>query len=175
MLGSNDPNTILDPTRIRCSRSRIASYVSARTPLLFGLSYILCFFGLRTFRLRSLVTSQIYVSCFPFTILYVSLARTMSSLHFLGLCSFPSTLSYCTSLTLLRSRTRLPLRCIRSLVYIFRVLVFDNLRTNITYFSSRLCLRFLGTLGPSGSAPAVFVSSALELISSGTRSGVGSR
>ena len=39
--------------------------------------------------------------------------------HFLGLCSFPSTLSYCTSLRLLRSRTCLPLRRIRSLVYIF--------------------------------------------------------
>ena len=63
----------------------------------------------------------------------------------------------------------------RSLVYIFRVLVFDNLRTNITYFSSHLCLRFLGTLGPSGSAPAVFVSSALELVSSGTRSVVDSQ
>ena len=55
--------------------------------------------------------------------------------HFLGLRSFPSTLSYCTSLRLLRSRTRLPLWRIRSLVYIFCVLVFDNLRTNITYFS----------------------------------------
>ena len=53
--------------------------------------------------------------------------------HFLGLRSFPSTLPYCTSLTILRARTRLPLRCIRSLVYILRVLVIVDLRTNITY------------------------------------------
>ena len=80
-----------------------------------------------------------------------------------------------SSLRLLRSRTRIPLRRIRSLVYIFRVLVLYYLRTNITYFSSRLYLRFLGTLGPSGSAPAVFVSSTLELVSSGTRSVVDSQ
>ena len=96
-------------------------------------------------------------------LLYVSLARTMSSPSPSRTPQFPSTLSYCTSLRLLRSRTRLPLRRIRSLVYILRVLVTVDLRTNITYFSSRLYLRFLGTLGPSGSAPAVFVSSALEL------------
>ena len=55
--------------------------------------------------------------------------------HFLGLRSFPLTLSYCTSLTILRSRTRLLLRRIRSLVYILRVLVTVDLRTNIAYFS----------------------------------------
>ena len=78
---------------------------------------------------------SVYVSCFSFTILYVSPTCTMSSLHFLRLRSFPSTLPYCTSLTILRSRTCLPLRRIRSLVYIFRVLVLYYLRTNITYFS----------------------------------------
>ena len=43
-----------------------------------------------------------------------------------------------SSLRLLRSRTRIPLRCIRSLVYIFRVLVLYYLRTNITCLSSYL-------------------------------------
>ena len=52
MLGSNNPNTIPDLTQIRCSRFRIVHYVSARTPFLFGLRYVLCFFGLRNFQLR---------------------------------------------------------------------------------------------------------------------------
>ena len=43
LLGSNDPNTIPDPTRIRCSRLCMVLYISVRTPLCFGLSYVLCF------------------------------------------------------------------------------------------------------------------------------------
>ena len=57
VLGSNDPNTIPDPTQIRCSRSRMVSYVSARTPFLFGLSYVYVSFGLRDSPVTSLVTS----------------------------------------------------------------------------------------------------------------------
>ena len=38
LLGSNDPNTIPDPTRIRCSRFRIVLYVSARTPFCLDLA-----------------------------------------------------------------------------------------------------------------------------------------
>ena len=57
LLGSNDPNTIPDPIRIRCSRFWMLHYVSTQTPFLFGLRYVLCFFGLCTFRLRSLVIS----------------------------------------------------------------------------------------------------------------------
>ena len=47
----------------------------------------------------------------------------------------PSTLVYCTSLIVLSSRSRIPLRRIHSLVYISPVLVATNLRTNITCFS----------------------------------------
>ena len=43
LLGSNNPNTIPDPTWIRCSRFCIVLYVSTWTPFLFGLSYDLCF------------------------------------------------------------------------------------------------------------------------------------
>ena len=57
LLGSNDPNTIPDPTRIRCSRFRIVLYVSARTPFCLDLATIYVSSGLRTFRLCSLVTS----------------------------------------------------------------------------------------------------------------------
>ena len=57
MLGSNDPNTIPDPTRIRCSCSRIVFYVSARTPLCLDLATIYVSSDSVTFRLRSLVTS----------------------------------------------------------------------------------------------------------------------
>ena len=100
MLGSTDPNTIPDPTRIQCSRSRIVSYVSAWTPLLFGLSYIYVSLGLRYFPVtfsRDFVDICFmlypfhYSLCFP-CVHYVSL------LHFLGLRSFPSTLSYCSRL-----------------------------------------------------------------------------
>ena len=151
-------------------------YVSVRTPFLFGLRYTLCF--LRTPYFPVTFSRDFVDICFMFTFHY-SLCFLRAHYVFLFTFSdsavFPSTLSYCTSLRLLRSRTRLPLRRIRSLVYILRVLVLYYLRTNITYFSSRLYLRFLGTLGPSGSAPAVFVSSALELVSSGTRSVVDSR
>ena len=56
MLGSNDPNTISDPTRIRCSRSRIVFYVSARTPVCCGLSYVYVPFGLCDSPVTSLVT-----------------------------------------------------------------------------------------------------------------------
>ena len=38
LLGSLDPNTIPGPARIRCSRFRIVSYVSARTPLCLDLA-----------------------------------------------------------------------------------------------------------------------------------------
>ena len=38
VLGSNDPNTIPGPARIRCSRFRIVSYVSAQTPLCLDLA-----------------------------------------------------------------------------------------------------------------------------------------
>ena len=57
VLGSNDPNTIPDPTRIRCSRFRIVSYASARTPLCLDLATIYVSSDSVTFRLRSLVTS----------------------------------------------------------------------------------------------------------------------
>ena len=56
LLGSNDPNTILDLTRVRCSRSCIISYVSIRTPFLFGLSYVYVSFRLCDFPVTSLVT-----------------------------------------------------------------------------------------------------------------------
>ena len=78
LLGSNDPNTIPDPTRIRYSRFCILLYVSARTPFLFGLSYVYVSFGLRdspvTFSRDSLdICFMLYLSPFP----YVSLVRTM--------------------------------------------------------------------------------------------------
>ena len=57
LLGSNDPNTIPDPTRIRCSCFRIVLYVSAWTSFLFGLRYILCFFGLHDSPVTSLMIS----------------------------------------------------------------------------------------------------------------------
>ena len=56
LLGSDDPNTILDLTRVWCSRSHIISYVSVRTPFLFGLSYIYVSFRLCDFPVTSLVT-----------------------------------------------------------------------------------------------------------------------
>ena len=57
MLGSNNPNTVPDLTRIQCSRSCIVFYVSARTPLCLDLDTFYVSSGLRTFQLRSLVTS----------------------------------------------------------------------------------------------------------------------
>ena len=95
--------------------------------------------------------------------------------HFLGLRSFPSTLPYCTSLTILRSHTHLLLRRIRSLVYILRVLVTVDLRTNIT------CLPSYLSEVPSerSETPArlwrSLVSSVLDLVLPGTRSGVDSQ
>ena len=124
MLGSNDPNTIPDPTRIRCSRSRTVFYVSARTPLCFGLSYDLCFS--RTLLLSGYVSRDFVDICFMFYLSllpYVSLARTMSSFSPSRTPQLPSPLVYCTSLIVLRSRSRIPLQRIRSLVYIPPVLV----------------------------------------------------
>ena len=72
---------------------------------------------------------------YPSLLPYVSLARTMSSFSLSWTPQLPSTLVYCTLLIVLRSRSCIPLRRIRSLVYIFCVLVLYNLRTNITYFS----------------------------------------
>ena len=60
-----------------------------------------------------------YLSLLP----YVSLARTMSSFSLSRTPQLPSTLVYCTSLIVLRSHSRIPLRRIRSLVYIPPVLV----------------------------------------------------
>ena len=57
LLGSNDPNTTPDPTWIWYSRSRIVFYVSARTPLCFGLRYNLCSLWTPYFPVMSLVTS----------------------------------------------------------------------------------------------------------------------
>ena len=94
--------------------------------------------------------------CFP-CVHYVSL------LHFLRLCSFPLTLSYCTSLNLLRSHTRIPLWRIQLLVYISHVLVATTSEL-ILLVPTHISLRFFGTLGNSGSALAVFVSSCLNLI-----------
>ena len=56
VLGSNNPNTIPDPTQVRCSCSHIIFYVSIRTLLCFGLSYIYVSSGLRDFPVTSLVT-----------------------------------------------------------------------------------------------------------------------
>ena len=136
MLGSLDPNTVPDPTQIRCSHSRIVFYVSAQTLLCFGLSYDLCFS--RTPLLSGYVSRDFVDICFMFYLSllpYVSLARTMSSFSLSWTPQLPLTLVYCTSLIVLSSRSRIPLRCICSLVYISPVLVATNLRTNITYFS----------------------------------------
>ena len=77
---------------------------------------------------------QIYVSCFTFhhfpmfpscaLCFIISLSQTLQ---------FPLDPILLSLLNLLRSCTRIPLQCIRSLVYIFCVLVLQNLRTNITY------------------------------------------
>ena len=99
LLGSNDPNTIPDPTRIRCSRSRIVFYVSARTPLCFGLRYVLCF--LRTLYFPVTFSRDFVDICFmsPFHYsLCFPRAHYVSLFHFLRLRSFPSTLSYCSRL-----------------------------------------------------------------------------
>ena len=89
--------------------------------------------GLRTFRLRLLwllrymfhVSLSLF-SMFPSHALcfIISLSRTLQ---------FPLDPILLSSLRLLRSRTHILLRRIQSLVYIFRVLVLYNLRTNITY------------------------------------------
>ena len=124
MLGSNDPNTIPDPNRIRCSRSRIMFYVSTRTPLCFGLSYDLCFSW--TPLLSGYVSRDFVDICFMFYLSllpYVSLVRTMSSFSLSQTLQLPLTLVYCTSLIVLRSRSRIPLRRIHSLVYIPPVLI----------------------------------------------------
>ena len=52
LLGSNNPNTIPDPTQIRCSRFHVMFSVSIRTPLVFGLSYVYVSFRLHTFQLH---------------------------------------------------------------------------------------------------------------------------
>ena len=99
VLGSNDPNTIPDPTWIRCSCSCMLHYVSARTPFLFGLSYVYVPFGLRDF---PVTCSRDFLDiCFMFPFHYslcFPRAHYVSLFHFLGLRSFPSTLVYCTSL-----------------------------------------------------------------------------
>ena len=90
LLGSNDPNTIPDPTRIRCSCFCMLCYVSARTPFLFGLSYVYVSFGLRTFQLHSLVILRYMFHALPFTLsLCFPRAHYVSYFHFLGLHSYP--------------------------------------------------------------------------------------
>ena len=49
VLGSNDPNTIPDLTRIRCSCFSIVPYGSARTPLCLDLDTFYVSLGLRYF------------------------------------------------------------------------------------------------------------------------------
>jgi len=89
----------------------------------------------------SYVSLWLLTICFMF-LFHLSLcfprAHYVLVFHFLGLCSFPSTLSYCTSLSVCRSRSRIPLQRFWSLVYISCVLVATNLRTNITCLSSSL-------------------------------------
>ena len=68
MLGSNDPNTIPDPTRIQWSRFCIVPYVSARTPFVFGLRYVLCF--LRTPYFPVTFSRDFIDICFMFTFHY---------------------------------------------------------------------------------------------------------
>ena len=124
LLGSNDPNTIPDPTRIRYSCFCMVLYVSVWTPLLFRLSYVYVSSGLRD---SPVTFSCDFVDiCFMFPFHYslcFPRVHYVSFLHFLGLRSFPSTLFYCTLLIVLRSCSHIPLRRIRSLVYIPPVLV----------------------------------------------------
>ena len=78
VLGSNNPNTIPDPTRIRCSRFCMLRYVSTRTPFCVRLRYVLCF--LRTPHFPVTFSRDFVDICFMlylFTIPYVSPARTM--------------------------------------------------------------------------------------------------
>ena len=135
LLGSNDPNTIPGPTRIRCSRFRIVSYVSARTPLCLDLAtfYVSSDSVISGYVSRDFVDIcfMLHLSLFPMfpscaLCFIISLSRTPQ---------FPLYPILLFSLRLLSSRTRLPLRRIRSLVYILRVLVTVDLRTNIAYFS----------------------------------------
>ena len=95
--------------------------------------------------------------------------------HFLGLRSFPSTLPSCTSLTILRSHTHLPLWRICSLVYILRVLVTIDLRTNITYFSLVSVWGSSEHSDPPAQLWLSCLSSTLDLVPSGMHSGVGSQ
>ena len=176
VLGSNDPNTILDPTRIRWSRFCIVPYVSARTPFVFGLRYVLCF--LRTPDFPVTFSRDFVDICFMFPFHYslcFPRVHYVSFLHFLGLRSFPSTLFYCTLLIVLRSCSHIPLRRIRSLVYIPPVLVATT--SELILLNSPLI--FVWGSSERSDPPArlrpSFVSSALDLVPSGTRSGVGSR
>ena len=82
---------------------------------------------------QHLITGHIRVACW----LWSQCFHYVPS-GYLGPCpqwQLPSTLVYCTLLIVLRSRSRIPLRRIRSLVYISPVLVATNLRTNITCLS----------------------------------------
>ena len=117
--------------------STLDSFLCFRSDsIAFGLRYILCFPSDSV--ISGYVSLWLPTICFMF-LFHLSLCfpRThyVSVLHFFGLRSFPSTLSYCTSLSILRSHSCIPLRRFRSLVYISRVLVATNLRTNITCFS----------------------------------------
>ena len=90
----------------------------------FGLSYDLCFS--RTLLLSGYVSCDfidIYFMFYLSLLPYVSLMRTMSSFSPSQTPQLPSTLVYCTSLIVLRSRSRIPLQHIHSLVYIPPVLV----------------------------------------------------
>ena len=115
LLGSN-----LGPILSFC----VVFYVSTRTLFLFGLRYVLCF--LQTPWLSGYVSYEFVDICFMFYLSllpYVSLARTMSSLSLSRTPQFPLDPILLSLLSLLSSRTHLPLRCIRSLVYISCVLV----------------------------------------------------
>ena len=143
--------------------------------VVFGLSYDLCFS--RTPLLSGYVSRDFVDICFMFYLSllpYVSLACTMSSFSLSRTPQLPSTLVYCTSLIVLRSRSRIPLRRIRSLVYIPPVLVATTSEL-ILLVSPRLSLRFL-----RNARKLRFGSGCLSLLLSrsrtpGTRSGEDSR
>ena len=139
MLGSNDPNTIPDPTRIRCSRVCIVSYVSARTPFLFGLSYDLCFSRTPYFPVtfsRDFLDICFMLDLSPFP--YVSLMRTM--FHTFTFSDSAVTLD--PSLLYFTYRTQIPFSYpapAHPLVSIYTSCTRSyNLRTNITCLSSYL-------------------------------------
>ena len=141
----------------------------------FGLSYVLCSFRLHTFRLRLswLLRYMFHVFLSLFSMFPLRALCFITSLSWTP--QLPLTLSYCTSLTILRPCTCLPPQRIRSLVYISPVLVATNLRTNITGFSSHLFLRFFRTLRSSSLAPAVSCLLCSSIHSSGMYSGVDSQ